>query len=91
MSENQKPLTFSHIRAKLRRTDAPKRDFRHYMAQIDPHFLLKTGLGYEIPRDGSANPWDGNRNPWDGLTGQPHGRTKITLKGGATRASALTE
>ena len=68
----------------------PNAIFATIWRKSPPHFLLKTGLGCEIPWDGSANPWDGNRNPWDGSTGQPHGRTKITLKGGATRASALT-
>ena len=90
MSENQKPLTFSHICANPRRRDAEKHDFRHYMAQIGPNFPSKTSLGSENPWDGSPDPWDGKRNPWDGATGQPHRAAFPTLKGGARRVSALT-
>ena len=90
MSENQKVLVFSHICARPRHGDAPKRHFRHYMAQIGGNFLLKSAHGTKFPWDGSADPWDGNRNPWDGLPGRPHRRTKTTLKGGRRWASALT-
>ena len=72
------------------RTDARKWVFRHYMAQIDPIFPPKSGLGSKFPSLGSANPWDGNRFPWDVSAEGPHGRTKTTLKGGRTCASALT-
>ena len=90
MSENQKALVLSHICARPRHGDAPKRHFRHYMAQIGGNFLLKSAHGTKFPWDGSADPWDGNRNPWDGLPGRPHRRTKTTLKGGRRWASALT-
>ena len=79
-----------YIRRMACRMDARKRRFRHYMAQIGAIFPPKSGLGLKIPWDGSANPWDGNLNPWDGSTEQPHGRTKISLKGGRRWASALT-
>ena len=90
MSENQNHLYSSHIRAKPRRRDAEKHDFRHYMAQIAPIFPSETSLGSENPWDGSPDPWDGNQNPRDGATGQPPCAAFPTLKGGARRVSALT-
>ena len=97
MSENQKRLTMKHIRAKPRRTEAPKRHFRHYMAKIRANFHPKSAHGSENPRDGIANPWDGSAIPWDG-SAKPwdeSARTSRpaafpTRKGGATRPSALT-
>ena len=79
-----------HILAKPRCKEARKRRFRHYTSHFGAIFHPKTGLGSKFPWDGSAIPWDGNRNPWDVSAEQPHGRTKISLKGGRRWASALT-
>ena len=91
MSENQNALIYRHIPASYRRRDAQKRDFRHYMAQIGPNFPPESAHGSKFPWDVSADPWDGNRNPRDGSTRKSLPPAFPTLKGGATRVSALTE
>ena len=90
MSENQKHLTMRHIPAIYLRVEAQKRHFRRYMAKIRAIFRSKSAHGTKFPWDGSADPWDGNRNPWDGSTKGPLPAAFPTLKGGRTRASALT-
>ena len=90
MSKNQKPLAFSHIRARHRQKEAPKRHFRHYMAQIGPNFPPETSLRCENPRDGTRDPWDGNRNPRDGAGRTPRPAAFPTLKRGQPWAPALT-
>ena len=90
LSENWKSLVFRHIRAEHCRRDAKKRGFRRYMALFGAIFPLESGLRSKFPSLGSAVPWDGNGNPWDVSAEQPHGRTKISLKGGRRWASALT-
>jgi len=90
MSENQKRLVFRRQRQRPSRKTHGEGLFCHYMAQIGAIFPPETGLGSKFPWDGSADPWDGNRIPWDGLAERPHGSTKTTLKGGRSRASALT-
>ena len=90
MSENQNHLTMKHIRAKPRRTEAQKRHFRHYMAQIGANFHPESALGSENPWDGIANPWDGSAIPWDESARTPRPAAFPTLKSGATRTSALT-
>ena len=72
------------------RVEAQKRHFCRYMAKIRAIFRSKSAHGTKFPWDGSADPWDGNRNPWDGSTKGPLPAAFPTLKGGRTRASALT-
>ena len=79
-----------HIPAIYLRVEAQKRHFRRYMAKIRAIFRSKSAHGTNFPWDGSADPWDGNRNPWDGSTKGPLPAAFSTLKGGRTRASALT-
>ena len=79
-----------HIPAIHLRVEAQKRHFRRYMAKIRAIFRSKSAHGTKFPWDGSAVPWDGNRNPWDGSTEAPLPAAFPTLKGGRTRASALT-
>ena len=90
MSENQKHLTMKYIRAKPRRTDAQKRHFRHYMAQIGANFHPESAHESEITRDRITNPRDGSAKPWDGSARTPRPAAFPTLKSGATRTSALT-
>ena len=79
-----------HIPAIYLRMDTQKRHFRRYMAKFRAIFRSKSAHGSKFPWDGSADPWDGNRNPWDGSTEAPLPAAFPTLKGGRTRASALT-
>ena len=79
-----------HIPAIYLRVEAQKRHFRRYMAKFRAIFRSKSAHGTNFPWDGSADPWDGNRNPWDGSTKGPLPAAFPTLKGGRTRASALT-
>ena len=79
-----------HIPAICLRVEAQKRHFCRYMAKIRAIFRSKSAHGTKFPWDGSADPWDGNRNPWDGSTKGPLPAAFPTLKGGRTRASALT-